>query len=175
MDRIDREEAGWLVALAWLSALEETARDFHGTRPKVFSERAYEHSVQYYLHLLADEYGFSIPKSDSIRKAVEAYPKDTKVVIFGTGGMSHQIHGERSGLINKEWDTAFLNDLTANPARLVNLTHVDYIRDAGAEGIELIVWLIMRGALQDNAQETYRHYHVPASNTAAGLIVLENR
>jgi protocatechuate 4,5-dioxygenase beta chain len=89
--------------------------------------------------------------------------------------MSHQIHGERSGLINKEWDTAFLNDLTANPARLVNLTHVDYIRDAGAEGIELIVWLIMRGALQDNAKETFRHYHVPASNTAAGLIVLENR
>ena len=110
----------------------------------------------------------------AIRKAVEAYPKDIKVVIFGTGGMSHQIHGERSGLINKEWDTAFLNDLMANPARLVNLTHVDYIRDAGAEGIELIVWLIMRGALQDNAKEAYRHYHVPASNTAAGLIVLEN-
>ena len=73
MDRIDREEAGWLVALSWLSALEETARDFHGTRPKVFSERAYEHAVQYYLHLLADEYGFPVPKSDSIRKAVEDY------------------------------------------------------------------------------------------------------
>ena len=73
MDRIDREEAGWLVALSWLSALEETARDFHGTRPKVFSERAYEHAVQYYLHLLADEYGFPIPKSDTLRKAVEDY------------------------------------------------------------------------------------------------------
>ena len=60
MDIIDREEAGWLVALAWLSALEETARDFHGTRPRVFSERAYEHSVQYYLHLLGDEYGMQI-------------------------------------------------------------------------------------------------------------------
>ncbi len=73
MDRIDREEAGWLVALSWLSALEETARDFHGTRPKVFSERAYEHAVTYYLHLLADEYGFPVPKSDTIRKAVEDY------------------------------------------------------------------------------------------------------
>jgi hypothetical protein len=73
MDIIDREEAGWLVALAWLSALEETARDFHGTRPRVFSERAYEHAVQYYLHLLGDEYGMQIAKSDSIRTAVESY------------------------------------------------------------------------------------------------------
>jgi hypothetical protein len=73
MDKIDREEAGWLVALSWLSALEETARDFHGTRPRVFSERAYEHSVQYYLHLLGDEYGMQIKKSGSILSAVENY------------------------------------------------------------------------------------------------------
>jgi hypothetical protein len=73
MDKIDREEAGWLVALSWLSALEETARDFHGTRPKVFSERAYEHAVQYYFRLLGDEYGMQIKKSDSIRQAVEDY------------------------------------------------------------------------------------------------------
>jgi protocatechuate 4,5-dioxygenase, beta chain len=110
----------------------------------------------------------------AIRKAVEAYDKDLKVVVFGTGGMSHQIHGERSGLINKEWDTRFLDDLTADPQRLVNLTHVEYMRDAGAEGIELIMWLVMRGALNDNVREVYRHYHVPASNTAAGLIILEN-
>lgn len=73
MDKIDREEAGWLVALSWLSALEETARDFHGTRPRVFCERAYEHSVQYYLRHLGDEYGLQIKKSDSIRAAVENY------------------------------------------------------------------------------------------------------
>jgi len=73
MDKIDREEAGWLVALSWLSALEETARDFHGTRPKVFSERAYEHAVQYYCRLLGDEYGMQIKKTDSIRQAVEEY------------------------------------------------------------------------------------------------------
>lgn len=73
MQRIDREEAGWLVALSWLSALEETARDFHGTRPKVFSERAYEHSVQHYLHLLGDEYGIQVDRADSIRKAVDEY------------------------------------------------------------------------------------------------------
>ena len=73
MDKIDREDAGWLVALSWLSALEETARDFHGTRPKVFSERAYEHAVQYYFRLLGDQYGMQIKKSDSIRQAVEDY------------------------------------------------------------------------------------------------------
>jgi len=73
MDKIDREEAGWMVALSWLSSLEETARDFHGTRPRVFSERAYEHSVQYYLNLLGDEYGMQIKKSDSILSAVENY------------------------------------------------------------------------------------------------------
>ncbi len=75
MDKIDREESGWLVALAWLSALEETARDFHGTRPRVFSERAYEHAVQYWLHALGDEYGMKINKSDSIRGALENYIK----------------------------------------------------------------------------------------------------
>jgi hypothetical protein len=82
MDKIDREEAGWLVALAWLSALEETARDFHGTRPRVFSERAYDHSVQYWLHLLGDEYGIQIPKADAIRTAVESY-----IQIGITGGL----------------------------------------------------------------------------------------
>jgi hypothetical protein len=73
MDTINREEAGWLVALAWLSGLEETARDFHGTRPRVFSERAYEHTVLCYLHLLGDLYGMRINKSDSLRSAVENY------------------------------------------------------------------------------------------------------
>lgn len=111
----------------------------------------------------------------AIRKAVEVYPEDLRVVIFGTGGMSHQIHGERAGLINRAWDTAFLDDLTANPQRLAAMPHVDYMREAGAEGIEMIMWLVMRGALGDSVREVYRHYHVPASNTAAGLIILENQ
>jgi protocatechuate 4,5-dioxygenase beta chain len=110
----------------------------------------------------------------AIRKAVESYDKDLKVVVFGTGGMSHQLHGERAGLINKQWDRQFLDDLTANPSRLVKLPHIEYVREAGAEGIELIMWLVALGALNGKAKEVYRHYHVPASNTAAGLIVLEN-
>ncbi len=73
MLKINKEEAGWIVAISWLSALEETARDFHGTRPKVFCERAYEHSVQHFLHRLGDEYGMQMEKAESIRQAVEKY------------------------------------------------------------------------------------------------------
>lgn len=73
MVKLDKEESGWVIALSWLSALEETARDFHGTRPKVFCERAYEHTVQHYIHRLGDEYGIQVGKADSIRTAVENY------------------------------------------------------------------------------------------------------
>lgn len=110
----------------------------------------------------------------AIRRAVESFDQDLNVVVFGTGGMSHQLHGERAGLINRDFDTQFLNDLTANPERLVQLPHIEYVREAGSEGIEMVMWLIMRGALSDDAKEIYRFYHVPASNTAVGNIILEN-
>ena len=111
----------------------------------------------------------------AIRKAVESYDEDLKVVVFGTGGMSHQLHGERAGLINREWDNKFMDDLTADTQRLINLPHVEYMRETGAEGIELVMWLIMRGALNDDVEEIYRFYHVPGSNTAIGNIILENK
>ena len=110
----------------------------------------------------------------AIRKAVEAYDKDLKVAIFGTGGMSHQLQGERAGLVNEDFDKAFLHDLTADPVGLTKRPHVEYMREAGSEGIELVMWLIMRGALGEQAKETYSFYHVPASNTGAGLIILED-
>ncbi|MBV8728497.1 MAG: protocatechuate 3,4-dioxygenase [Acidobacteriia bacterium] len=110
----------------------------------------------------------------AIRHAVESYKKDMRVVIFGTGGMSHQIHGERCGLINKEWDKRFLDRLTSDPELLAQVPHIEYVREAGAEGIEMVMWLVMRGALNDNAKEAYRFYHVPASNTAVGNIILTN-
>src|SRR5208282_2633013 len=111
----------------------------------------------------------------AIRKAVESYPEDLKVVIFGTGGMSHQISGPRAGLINSKFDKDFLDNLTKNPAKLVKIPHLEYVREAGAEAIELVMWLIMRGALADKVDEVYRFYTVPASNTAVGHIILENR
>lgn len=111
----------------------------------------------------------------AIRKAVESFDKDLRVVIFGTGGMSHQLQGPRAGLINKDFDNRFLDDLTRDPEALVRIPHIEYLREAGSEGIEMVMWLIMRGALDDEVREVYRFYHVPASNTALGHIILENR
>lgn len=110
----------------------------------------------------------------AIRRALDSYDEDLKVVIFGTGGMSHQLQGERAGIINQDFDQEFLRKLTHDPSAAANIAHAEYIMEAGAEGIELVMWLIMRGALNDTVREVYRHYHVPASNTAAGLVILEN-
>jgi len=109
---------------------------------------------------------------EAIARAVESFPEDLNVQIWGTGGMSHQLQGPRAGLINKEFDTAFLDDLTRNPERLRHMQHIEYLRESGSEGIELVMWLIMRGALGPKVKELHRHYHVPASNTAVGHIVL---
>jgi protocatechuate 4,5-dioxygenase, beta chain len=110
----------------------------------------------------------------AIRKAVESYPEDLRVVIMGTGGMSHQISGPRAGLINSKFDKAYLDGLTRDPKKLARIPHLEYMREAGAEGIEMVMWLIMRGALDDKVKEVYRFYTVPASNTAVGHIILEN-
>jgi len=110
---------------------------------------------------------------EAIRNAVESYDKDLNVQVWGTGGMSHQLQGPRAGLINKEWDQRFLDDLTADPLRLRHIPHIEYLRETGSEGIETVMWLIMRGALGKDVKELHRHYHVPASNTAVGHIVLE--
>lgn len=110
----------------------------------------------------------------AIRRAVAAWDEDITVAIFGTGGMSHQLQGQRAGLVNTPFDTAFLDRFADDPQSLVEIDHTTLLRDAGSEGIELVMWLIMRGALNEDVTEVHRHYHVPASNTAAGLIILEN-
>ncbi len=115
----------------------------------------------------------------AIRKAIESFDENLNVQIWGTGGMSHQLQGPRAGLINKEFDAAFIDELIANPAALAKKSHIDYVRDAGSEGIELVMWLIARGAMDDVAggkAPTLKHrfYHVPASNTAVGHLILEN-
>ena len=109
----------------------------------------------------------------AIRRAVDSFDEDVRVAVFGTGGMSHQLHGERAGLTNPEWDKRFLDDLTRDVERLRQIPHLEYVRETGAEGIEMVMWLTARGALGDDVKEIYRHYHVPASNTATGLIILE--
>jgi hypothetical protein len=102
------------------------------------------------------------------------------VQIWGTGGMSHQLQGPRAGLINREWDNAFLDRLIADPQDLSAMPHIDYVREAGSEGIELVMWLIARGAMADVGggrapRVAHRFYHVPASNTAVGHLILENQ
>ena len=89
--------------------------------------------------------------------------------------MSHQLAGSRVGLINKPFDTAFLDRMRSDPQSLRRISHVEYIREAGTEGIELVMWLVMRGALGPEVLERHRFYHVPASNTAVGHLVLEPR
>jgi protocatechuate 4,5-dioxygenase, beta chain len=111
----------------------------------------------------------------AIRKAVESFPQDLRVVIFGTGGMSHQLQGPRAGLINSAFDNRFLDLMAKDPEALTKIQHLEFVREAGSEGIELVMWLIMRGAIDRDAQEIYRFYHVPASNTAVGHMILENR
>ena len=110
----------------------------------------------------------------SIRKAIQSFDEDLNVQVWGTGGMSHQLQGPRAGLINQEFDQKFLDQLVDNADELANIPHVDYMREAGSEGIELVMWLVMRGALDDKVKEIHRHYHVPASNTAVGHIILED-
>jgi len=115
----------------------------------------------------------------AIRRAVEKYDEPLNVQIWGTGGMSHQLQGPRAGLINREFDNRFLDRLIADPEDLATMPHVDYVREAGSEGIELVMWLIARGAMGDAAggpapRVAHRFYHVPASNTAVGHLILED-
>jgi protocatechuate 4,5-dioxygenase beta chain len=108
----------------------------------------------------------------AIRRAVETFDQDLKVQVWGTGGMSHQLQGARAGLINQEFDHRFLDNMTEDVDAIRAITHLEYLRESGSEGIEMVMWLIMRGALGDAVEELHRHYHVPASNTAVGHLVL---
>jgi protocatechuate 4,5-dioxygenase beta chain len=115
----------------------------------------------------------------ALRRAVESFDDDLNVQIWGTGGMSHQLQGKRAGLINREWDLAFLDRLVDDPTGLADMAHIEYLREGGSEAIELVMWLVARGAMNDLAggarpTEHHRFHHVAASNTAVGHLILEN-
>ena len=111
----------------------------------------------------------------AIRKAIDSFDEDLKVCVFGTGGMSHQLQHQRAGLVNSEWDERFMKLLVNEPEKGCRIEHIEYLREAGSEGIELVMWYVMRGALNEKVEEIRRFYHVPASNTAVGHLILENR
>jgi protocatechuate 4,5-dioxygenase beta chain len=110
----------------------------------------------------------------AIRRAIDSYEPDVRVAMIGTGGMSHQLQGQRSGHINSEFDRMFLEKVATDPQSLTDISTAEYIRLAGSEGAELIMWLVMRGAMNKEVTSVYSDYHVPASNTAAGIVALAN-
>jgi protocatechuate 4,5-dioxygenase beta chain len=110
----------------------------------------------------------------ALGRAIRSYPDNSKIAVFGTGGMSHQLAGARAGLINPEFDRMFLSAIEHDPQTLAALSREELIEAAGTEGIELIMWLVMRGALGDNLVRIHETYHVPASNTAAGLALFSD-
>ena len=108
----------------------------------------------------------------ALRRAVETYPEDRRVVVVGTGGLSHQLSGERFGVVNPEWDNEFLDLIERDPAALAALSHDDYMARGGSEAVEMMLWLGMRTALGERVRRVHRNYHAPMI-TGCGLIVLE--
>ena len=111
----------------------------------------------------------------ALGRAIAGFDGAATVGILGTGGMSHQLAGARAGFINSAFDHMFLDAIEHDPAKLAALSREDYIREAGAEGIEMIMWLVMRGAMNAQIRKVASTYHVPASNTAAALALFDNR
>lgn len=98
----------------------------------------------------------------ALRRAVESYPEDLKVVVVATGGLSHQVHGERAGFNNTPWDQQFLDLIEKDPERLADMTHAEYAALGGMEGSEVIMWLVMRGALSGNIRRLHQSYYLPS-------------
>jgi protocatechuate 4,5-dioxygenase beta chain len=109
----------------------------------------------------------------AIRGAVESYSGNLRVVVMGTGGMSHQLQGKRFGFMNEKFDQMFLDELERDPEKLAAMSHRDLMEQAGAEAVELIMWHVMRGALSPKAKRVHRHYYAPMT-TGMGLITFQD-
>jgi protocatechuate 4,5-dioxygenase beta chain len=109
----------------------------------------------------------------SLRKAILSFPEDVKVVVLGTGGMSHQLEGERAGFINREFDEMCMRKIVHEPEDLTAIGRHELVRKAGAQGTEFLMWMMMRGALGDKVNLINQNYHIPISNTGAGTMLLE--
>ncbi len=110
----------------------------------------------------------------AVGRAIASYPRELKVVVVGTGGLSHQLEGERAGHINKEFDLRCMDLLAADPGALLEYSIDDLIELGGSQGVELINWIAARGALTGEVHKLHGNYHIPISNTATGLLLLEN-
>ncbi len=106
----------------------------------------------------------------SLRRAIESYPEDIKVAIVATGGLSHQVHGERAGFNNPEWDAEFMDLFEEHPEQLLEMTHAELATRGGFEGAEVIMWLIMRGAMTARIKRLHRTYYLPSMTGIATAI-----
>ncbi len=109
----------------------------------------------------------------ALRRAVETYDEDINVAIMGTGGMSHQLHGERFGYLNEKFDNWFLDTIESDPQAICDMTHFDLMENAGAEAVELIMWLTMRGAMTPDVKRVHKNYYAPMT-TGMGLITFQD-
>jgi len=126
-------------------------------------------TVQHPIPTLKRAYDFG----KSLRKALLSYPDDIKIVVLGTGGLSHQLDGERAGFINKKFDMMCLEKIVNDPEALTKISRHELVREAGAQGTEFLMWMMMRGALGEKVTQLHRNYHIPISNTAAGTLLLK--
>jgi gallate dioxygenase len=110
----------------------------------------------------------------SLRRAIESYPEDLSVVVIGTGGLSHQVHGERAGFNNTAWDERFLELIEKDPVALTEMTHAQLAELGGLEGSEVIMWLVMRGALSASVRKVHQTYYLP-SMTGIATAIYENQ
>jgi protocatechuate 4,5-dioxygenase beta chain len=111
----------------------------------------------------------------AVGRALESWPGDEKIVVFGTGGLSHQLEGGRAGHINVDYDKFCLRNLAPDPEALLQHDTLDIVELAGSQGVEILNWIAARGALRGSVRELASNYHVPISNTAAATVLLENR
>jgi protocatechuate 4,5-dioxygenase beta chain len=111
----------------------------------------------------------------SVGRALTTYPQDLKVVVIGTGGLSHQLDGKRAGFINRDFDKLCMDSLADDAETLTQYSIPQVVEHAGAQGVEFLNWMAMRGALTGDVKEVHRNYHIPISNTAAATLVFENR
>jgi protocatechuate 4,5-dioxygenase, beta chain len=112
---------------------------------------------------------------EAVGRAVESFPGDARVVIIGTGGLSHQLDGERAGFINKAFDLQFMDSLVADAKWATRFSTRQLVEQAGTQGVELLMWLAARAALRGRVAKLHSNYHIPISNTASGLMLFDNR
>jgi protocatechuate 4,5-dioxygenase beta chain len=110
----------------------------------------------------------------AVGRAIESYGEDARVLVLGSGGLSHQLDGERAGFINKDFDRECMDAIAGDVTALNHYSAVDIVEKAGAQGVEIMCWIAARAAMQGRVKELRRAYHIPISNTASGVMLLSN-